>query len=66
MNELPIDDGLTPDEARQMAEAYINEHLSDELDMWVDITCVGDSNRRYMHLATGAVREEPPERYELP
>ena len=66
MNKLPIDDGLTPEEARLMAESYINERLSDELDMWVDITCVGDNNRRYMHLATGAVREEPPERYNLP
>lgn len=66
MNELPKDDGLTPKEARLMAESYINERLLDELDMWVDITCVGDNNRRSMHLATGKIREEPPERYELP
>lgn len=62
MNELPEDDKLTPEEARQMAESYINERLSDELDMWVDITCVGDNNRRSMHLATGAIRDEPAKR----
>ena len=66
MNDPLVDDGLTPEEARLMAESYINERLSDELDMWVDITCVGDNNRRYMHLATGAIREEPPEVYHLP
>ena len=49
-----------------MTEDAINEHLLDELDKWVDVTCVGDNNRRYMHLATGATREEPPERYNLP
>ena len=66
MNDPLVDDGLTPEEARLMAESYINERLSDELDMWVDITCMGDSHRRSMNLATGAIREEPPEVYHLP
>lgn len=42
-------------------EHTVNEHLLNELDLWAEITCVGDSNRRFMHLATGAIREEPPE-----
>ena len=66
MNEILANDGLTPEQIRQMTEDAINEHLLDELDKWVDVTCVGDNNRRYMHLATGATREEPPERYNLP
>ena len=66
VNEILANDGLTPEQITQMTEDAINEHLLDELDMWVDITCVGDSHRRSMHLATGAIREEPPEVYHLP
>ena len=66
MNEILANDGLTPEQIRQMTEDAINEHLLDELDAWVDVTCVGDNNLRYMHLVTGAIREEPPEVYHLP
>lgn len=67
MNEQQMaDDGLTPEQIAQIVESAINEHLSSELDMWVDVTCVGDSHRRSMHLATGKIRQEPPDVYELP
>ena len=47
------------------AVEYVPNDVSfaDEFDNWVEITCVGDKNQRFMHLWTGAIKEEPPQSY---